>query len=275
MSTASPGDDSLNRPAVPRAFAVPFPRRWSQRTLIAVMLTVLFSAVGYVAATEYPDGAPPQGSELEANIAHVFGVPRDNIDGRIIGDLLVERFYVLDAETGSRYVCDLMKGRISSVQTQLIEGGLLQYTLVLNLQNLSRDNALYAAFVEEVARPREPGVGEYLGLRTPNGLNDAFLINYTGLIPERRLPFSSEDGENFREFLGSRRYAQVTQSPQLIGVEGYNYLLSNTDLFPFFRTEFGIGKAIFVSELLVVDTTAPEQQRTYYRLTEKYPRPSR
>jgi hypothetical protein len=256
---------------VPRLLAVPFPRRWWQRGLIFLTIAALFAAIGYVAATEYPDGAPPSGTELESRIAHVFGVPRDGIDNRIIGDLLVERFYVLDAETGSRYVCDLMKGRISSVQTATIEGGALQYTLVLNLQNLNRDNALYAAFVEDVARPREPGVGEYLGLRTPNGLTDAFLINYTGILPERRLPFSSEDGENLQEFLLSRRYAQVTQSPELIGVEGYNYLLSNTDLFPFFRTEFGIGKAIFVSELLVVDTTAPAQQRTYYKLTEKYP----
>jgi hypothetical protein len=274
MSTASPLDDS-REPAVPRAFSVPFPRPWWQRGLVAAFLVVLFSAVGYVAATEHPDASPPQGSEVEAKIAHVFGVPRDGVDDRIVGDLLVERFYVLDAETGSRYVCDLMKGRISSVQTSTIEGGLQQYTLVLNLQNLNRDNALYAAFVEDVARPREPGVGEYLGLRTPNGLTDAFLINYSGILPEKRLPFSSEDGENLREFLGAQRYAQVTQSPQLIGVEGYNYLLSNTDLFPFFRTEFGIGKAIFVSELMVVDTTAPEQQRTYFKLTEKYPRTTR
>lgn len=275
MSTANPADDSRIPPTVPRLLSVPFPRRWWLRGIIALVVVALLAGVGYVAATEYPDASPPRGTELEANIAGVFGVPRDNIDGRIVGDLLVERFYVLDAETGSRYVCDLMKGRISSVQTTTIEGGLQQYTLVLNLQNLNRDNALFAAFVQDVARPREPGVGEYLGLRTPNGLTDAFLINYTGLLPARRLPFSSEQYENLQEFLLSRRFAQVTLSPELIGVEGYNYLLSNTDLFPYFRSEFGIGKAIFVSELLIVDTTAPEQQRTYYRLTEKYPRTTR
>lgn len=281
MSTVEPPPDELQEAAPPepaappRAFSVPMPRRWWQRGLILVTLGALFAAVGYVGATEYPDGEPPRGNELEANVARVFGVPQGKIDDRIVGDFLVERFYIIDAESGSRYVGDLLKGRISSIQSTPIEGGALQYTLVLNLQNLLRDSALLAAFVQEVARPREPGVGEYLGLRAPNGLNDAFMLNYTGFIPNQRLPFSSEDGENLQDFLVSRRFAQVTLSPELIGVEGYNFLLSNTDLFPYFRVAFGINKAIFVSELLIVDTTAPEQQRAYYRLTEKYPRTPR
>lgn len=269
MSTANP---TTNQPASePKPFSVPLPPRWWQRGVLAATLIAVLSGVGYLAYNHYPNAEPPAGNELEANIAGVFGVPRATIDDRIVGDLLVERFYILDAESGSRYVGDLMKGRIQSVQT-INDAGLIKYTLVLSLQNLNRDRALFAAFVEEVARPREPGVGEYLGLRVPNGLNDAFALNYTGLLPERRLPFSSEDGETLQEFLLTRRYAEVTASAELISVEGYSYLLSNTDLFPYFRSEFGIGKAIFVSELLIVDTTATEQQRIYYKLTEKYPR---
>ena len=88
MSTASPADDAHIPPSVPRLLAVPFPRRWWQRGLIFLTIAALFAAIGYVAATEYPDGAPPSGTELESSIAHVFGVPRDGIDNRIIGDLL-------------------------------------------------------------------------------------------------------------------------------------------------------------------------------------------
>jgi hypothetical protein len=274
MSTVNPADDSYRTPRVPRLAGIPLPAAWWARAIIGVVVAAVLVAFGVLAAMTYPDGAPPQGSELDANIARVFSVPRDTSDDRIVGDLLVERFYVLDADTGSRYVCDLLKGRITSVQTNVINGA-QQYTLVLDLKNMNRENAPYAAYVQEVARPREPGVGEYLGLRTPNGLADAFLINYTGFVPEKRMPFSSDQYENLQEFLTSRRFAEVTQSPELIGVDGYNYLLSNTDLFPYFRSEFGIGKAIFVSELLIVDTTSPEQQKTYDKVTEKYPRTPR
>jgi hypothetical protein len=271
MSTANPADDAPGGLSTPSPFSVPFPERWWQRLLLALAVIAILSAAGYAAATEYPDGAPPRGTELEAGIARVFGVPRDGIDDRIVGDFLVERFYVLDADSGSRYVGDLLKGKIDSLQTTTVDGR-LQYTLVLNLQNLNRDRGLFAAFIEEVARPREPGVGQYLGVRIPNGLADAFLVNYSGFLPERRLPFRSDKEENLQEFLLSQRFAEVTLSPQLIGVEGYNYLLSNTDVFPYFRGEFGLGRAIFVSELLVVDATATEQQRAYFKLTEKYPR---
>lgn len=261
--------DRLNG-RTPPLFAFPLPRPWWLRLLVLLLVVAILSGAGYLGATRYPEARPARGSAAEAEIARVFGVPRDRIDDRIVGDFLVERFYILDAETGSRYVGDLMKGQIQSVQTNIIENGLTQYTLVLNLQNLYRDRSLFAAFVQEVARPREPGVGEYLGMRTPNGLSDAFLINYTGLLPAHRLPFSSAEGENLQQFLLSRRLS--TAAPELISVEGYNYLLSNTEAFPYFRAEFGLNQSIFVSELLIVDATAPEQLRTYYKLTEKYPR---
>jgi hypothetical protein len=271
MATANPADDVTTGLSTPRPFSLPLPKPWWARGLLAIAFVGVLAAAGYAGATSYPKAIPPRGTELEAGIARVFGVPRDGIDDRVVGDFLIERFYVLDADTGNRYVGDLMKGRIDSVQTQNVNGQ-LQYTLVLNLQNLNRDRPLYSAFIEDVARPREPGVGEYLGLRTPNGLTDAFLLNYSGFLPERHMPFSSDQYENLQEFLLSRRFAQVTAAPQLIGVEGYNYLLSSTDVFPYFRSEFGLGRAIFVSELLIVDTTAPEQQQVYNKLSEKFPR---
>ena len=65
---------------------------------------------------------------------------------------------------------------------------------------------------------------------------------------------------------------KVTASPELIGVEGYNYLLSSTDVFPYFRSEFGVGRAIFVSELLIVDTTSAPTPASACRRRDRRPR---
>jgi len=267
MSTAP----AMIPPAGEKPFSVAPPRHWWQRGLLLAVLAALIAGAAIAAARFYPDGAPPRGSELEAKIAGVFGVPADSIDGRVVGDLLIERFYAIDADTGNRYVGDFLKGRIQSVQTTN-DNGLLKHTLVLSLQNLTRDRAIFSTFIEEVARPRERSLGEYLGVRVPQGTTDAFSLNYSGLLPEQRTAFSSSENESLQEFLASRRFAEVTASPELIGVDGYNYLLSNTEVFPYFSSIFGIRRAIFVSELLIVDATAQEQQRTYYKLTEKFPR---
>ncbi len=256
-----------------RLLAAPALRRLPllAKLVLAVGFAWLLGFAGYFAAVEHPDTSPPRGSELERQIADVFGLPEGKSDDSVVGDFLVERFYALDVETGEHYVADVLKGRIEGVQPTLRPEGSTSYTLLLDLRNLQRDRALYAAYVSEVARPQAEGLGDYLGLRAPPGVEDAFPLNYDGNLPMARLPFLGPDGEDVYSFLLQQKYADVTATPRLISQEGFNYLLSNSDRYPFFRS-FGVNKALFVSELIVVDATSRAQERTFYRLLEQYPR---
>jgi hypothetical protein len=221
---------------------------------------------------DYPNTAPPRGTDAERQIATVFGVPAATLDDTVRGDLLVERFYAIDSETGEHYVADLLKGRVQRVQETTGDNGLVTYTLLLDLANLQRDKALLAAYVEAVAPPDDPDKGFYLGLRLPVGVTDAFKLNYDGALPPEHQEFRGPNDEDLYAFLVKQSYPDVTISPRLVPVAGYNFLLSNTDLFPYFRTEFRINKGIFLSELLIVDTTSRDQAATFYRLLQTYPR---
>ena len=237
------------------------------------MLALTFVAgVGYIAAGHYPNTAPPRGTDAERQIAAVFGVPSESADDTIRGDLLVERFYAIDSETGEHYVADLLKGRVQRVQETTSDNGQVTYTLLLDLANLQRDKTLLAAFVEEVAPPDDPNKGFYLGLRLPVGVTDAFKINYDGTLPLEHQEFRSPNDEDLYAFLVKQSFPDVTVSPGFVPVAGYNFLLSNTELFPYFRSEFRINKGIFLSELILVDMTARSQAATFYRLLQTYPR---
>jgi hypothetical protein len=52
-------------------------------------------------------------------------------DGVITGDLLIERFYVLDSTTGEQYIADMLKGRVQGVQESTNENGQVTYALLL------------------------------------------------------------------------------------------------------------------------------------------------
>jgi hypothetical protein len=240
------------------------------RVLLGAAMTASLVVIAYLVITRPPDGLPPRGSEAERQIAAVFGVP-PSADEVISGDLLVERYYVLNVDTGERYVADFIRGRVQSVQTTVRrDSGGGAYTLLLDLSNLQRDRNLLAAFVDEVARPDEGAA--YLGLRVPNGLTDAFQLNFDGSLPERHVVFRTNRGEDTYTFLQNQRFEDVTVAPRLVGVEGYNFLLSNTELYGHFRNEFRVEKGILLSELIVIDTTAREQIATYLRLRQQYSR---
>jgi hypothetical protein len=234
---------------------------------------LILTAVGYAGTLYYPDTSPPRGSDAERRIAEVFGAPA-GADGSITGDLLVERFYAVDAETGELFVADWVKGKIQRVQETVNENGILTYALLLDVSNLQRETALLSAFVDQVAPPDPERGGNYLGLRVPNGLRDAFPLNYDGLLPAEKPRFHVGEQEDFYGFLVGQRFDDVTLGARLINVDGYNFLLSNTALWSHFRELFRINKAVFMSELIVVDMTSRPQAGTYFRLMEQYPRRS-
>jgi hypothetical protein len=226
--------------------------------------------VGYIAATNHPDTAAPRGSEAEREIAAVFGEPTGR-DDAVNGDLLVERFYALDVETGDRYVADFLKGRVQDVLESQNDQGTVQYTLLLDVGSLQSDRELLVAYVMEVAHPADGDESLYLGLRMPTGLREAARLNFDGLLPAGRSEFRGPEEDDVWSFLLKQNYGEVTFAPRLIGVDGYNFLLSNTELFQFFRSEWRINRAVFVSELLLVDLTGDEQRAIYNRLLPRYP----
>jgi hypothetical protein len=75
------------------------------RTKLALALITLavLAAVGVVASKEYPRDVPRVGTVLERQVAEIFRDPTvEAWDGELVGDLLVERFYILDLITGDR-----------------------------------------------------------------------------------------------------------------------------------------------------------------------------
>src|SRR6185295_859193 len=82
------------------------------RILLSLVGCAGVAAVAYAAILYYPNSAPPPTSEVEQKAAAMFGYPVESSDGKIGGDLRVERFYAVDAETGEHYVADFLKGRI-------------------------------------------------------------------------------------------------------------------------------------------------------------------
>lgn len=271
MAVETQEDDGLG--AQPKLLALPLGVGLTPvaRFLLWPLLTISLGLVILLASTFHPGLPSRHGTDLERQIAFVFGLPKGTLDGSIVGDYLVERFYVVDVESGDRYVADLLKGRIQGLQLLHREDGSSGAMMLLDLRGLQRDGSLYAAFVNAVARP-EVESGDYLGVRVFPGLDDAFLVNYNGNLPQRRVPFRGPEGESAYDFLVTQRLADVRPGAMLMGVDGYNYILNGSENFPFLRNEFRIGKSVFLSELVVVDATAPQQQKALFRLLDLYHR---
>jgi len=250
------------------SFPVERLRGW-QQALLTLAAVVLLVGVGYLAANNYPNTSPPAGSQLERRIGRVFAAPsQSEADDKLTGDLLVERFYILDVASGERYVADFLKGRIQGLQQSTTDTGEQTHMLLLDLRDLRRDRSLYGAYVSAVAPPTERGY--YVGLVPAYGRSDAFALNYDGLLPSAHEEFRGPEDEDFAAFLLQQDFKAATASTRLMGVRGYNFLLSTSERFLAFK-EFGIDKAIFLSELLVVDTTELTHRTTMYRLLAQYP----
>ncbi len=245
-------------------------RGWQKAALAAAVAGILV-LVGFLAAELHPESGAPKGTALELRIAQVFAAPsQTEQDSRLTGDLLVERFYVLDLGTGERYVADFLKGRIEGLETVPRDGGSTMQMVLLDLRNLKRDRALYSAFVREVAPP-DPAAGFYVGLVPAGGRDDAFPLNYDGSLPGAHQVFVGLEGEDAGDFLLKQDFKDATAAPRLVTVSGYNFLLSTSDVFALFRSEFGLEKTIFMSELLIVDTTASGNRKELYRFYSQFP----
>ena len=236
-----------------------------------LLLVVAIVAAGVIGSKTYPHSTASASAELERRIAAVDHDPTvASWDDAVVGDLLVERFYILDTTTGERYISDFLKGRISGIQVVKREDEPAQDVLLLDTKDMRRDRLFYSAYISAVSHPVE-GDAFYLGVITPTGDRDAFPVNYNGELPAMRHDFRAGDETDVYDYMLKQTYKDIT-SPRAIGVGGYNYVLSTSEVFSLFKNEYKLDKAMFVSELLVVDTTSKPNRSTYFRLLDKYPR---
>ncbi len=244
----------------------------SARLSLAALLAGVLLLAGYFGAHGYPHTAPPQGSELEKRIAAVDRDPTvGSWDDTLSGDLLVERFYILDTTTGDRYVADFLKGRITGVEVVQREDQDPADVLLLDTKDMRRDRAFYSAYITSVSHPDREVDAFYLGVITPTGDRDAFPLNYNGQVPNTHEPFQVGEETDVYQYMLRQSYKDIT-TPRPIGVFGFNYVLSSSDVFSLFKNEYKLDKAMFVSELLIVDATSKANRYTYFRLLDKYPR---
>lgn len=249
--------------------------RRSRFLRVVLVLAVLAGGAGiaYFGAINYPGSRPPSSTELEKKVATVFGDPTiKQPDEHVLGDFLVERFYILNALSGERYIADYLKGTIRGIQNVSADPLNPSYVYLLDMGGLKKDESLLNAYVQAISRPEELGEGTYIGLIAATGNTNAFPMNYTGRLPLRRAEFRGPDDEDLQSFLLSLKYETISDAPQLIDVDGYSYLLSNSDAFPLFKNEMGLNRALFVSELLIVDATSRADREQYFRLFNSLPR---
>jgi hypothetical protein len=262
--------------AAPPLLAWPLSRLPLHVKLALLSITVgVLALVGVVGSHEYPRGAARDGTQIEGEVAELFRDPTlEAWDRVLLGDLLVERFYIVDPTSGERYVADLLKGRIDGIQSVPREDQLPAYVFVLTTKDMRRDKAFYNAYMKAVAQPEKgSGGGRYLGALMPTGDRDAFPLNYNGGIPVARAPFHVGDDDNPYAYMLRQNFKDITE-PRGLNVSGYTYVLSSSTVFPVFKDEYKLDKTIFLSELLVVDTTSRQNKTTYYKLLDQYPRSS-
>jgi hypothetical protein len=99
------------------------------------------------------------------------------------------------------------------------------------------------------------------------GTEDAMAVNFDGTVPIGREEFYVWNRKPMYDTLLTVPIGSLG-SPQLMPSKGYNFLLSNTDLWPYFKTAFNVNKATWVSEQILVDATSPANRIVFYqRLT--------
>jgi hypothetical protein len=242
--------------------------RWKLALLVVV--AAMLVAAGLLAYERYPRSQGRTATELESQLAATYRDPAvPEWDENLAGDLLIERFYIVELATGQRYVADLLKGYIDDVEVVPREDQAPATVYLLKSRNMRRDKAFFNAYLKGVT-DQTALPAPYLGAVMPTGDSDAFPVNYSGDI-FGRLPFLADGVDDPYSYAVRQDYKDMT-SPRGINVQGYIYVLSNSDLFPVFQAEFGLGKTAFVSELFVVDATSRGNRLLYYRLLEQYPR---
>ena len=152
--------------------------------IAAVVLVIagVLVPVGVWASNNHPDGRNASG--VERRIAQIYGRPDEGSDDKVVGDILIERFYAVDPESGQRYVADVAKGRVKEIQSWTNEFGTTFYTLVLERQSLQNQRQPLRSFVRELAPPQLENSAAYLGLVVqPGAADDAMAVNFDGTVP--------------------------------------------------------------------------------------------
>ena len=246
------------------------PRR--ARLAVLVIVPLVVAAALYVGAAMPPDTTGPSSAEAASEIAGRFHIPAD-ADETLIGDFLVERFYIYDTETGQRKVADIVKGRIQNVIVSMTgDWSGYDYRFALNRQGLEAERDRLKAFVATLAPPDPNLNAEYLGLWVQGGATGVFLFNYTGRLPEEHSSFSSPSGEgDIYEFLRLQDYAETSKRIRVLDVNGTSFLLRTAADAPYYRENFRTQKAILLAELLVLDGTSPAQTGTLREISWHIP----
>jgi hypothetical protein len=233
----------------PRIAALPAWRRVWLRALLGAASLAAVGAGVVIGYEQYPDQRPPRDAGAERLIASHFGVPSD-ADDSLIGDYLVERFYVLD-EHGNRYVADLCKGRVTQLDSSMRKDWTGNYTVIVDRSAIQDQSAMLTGLLETAAAV-DAGA-RYLGARVQAGATEVFPVNYNGTAIYPLEPFEGPRGEDVFAFLAGLDFNAVSSGARVINRKGTNYLLSNTALFPYFREVFGVGKALIISHLIFLD----------------------
>jgi hypothetical protein len=245
---------------------------WS-RWVIAGLAIIAIGAGAYIGSEFHPNQQATASSEIEGRIAGVFHDPAIAAwDDAIVGDFLIERFYLLDLNTGDRYIADFLKGRITDIEEVHLQDQPPGYVMLLESKDMRRDKAFYNAYMSTVVDEDKLADAFYLGAITPTGVSDAFPINYTGNVPTQRIPFRQGDETDMYEYMLKQDYKSIT-GPRGIGLLGHNYVLNTGENFALFRNEFRLERTIFISELVIADATSRPNKTTYYQLLEGFRRP--
>lgn len=243
---------------------------WAKGLGLLVVIGALVAAA-VIGSSRHPDLSPPEGQAAESRIAAVFGAPR-GADDVLVGDYMIERFYAMDVETGERYIADLCKGRVKEVVETTRKDGAGFYMITLDRGGLQSESDRLMNLVMRSAPAAEDTWEGYLGLRVQGGNTaDSFPLNYSGLLPKKRADFQWPGSPDINTFLARQSYADASTGPRALNIRENMYLLSSTEVFPYFRFEFRINKAVFVSHLFFVDATSPEQVKAYQEISRLVP----
>jgi hypothetical protein len=219
---------------------------------LAFVLTSLVVVGGafYWGAAHHPDYTSPRGAQAQARIVDVFTATPEHGDSLVVGDFAIERYYAINPATGRLFVADLCKGRIRNVLESTREDGTVSYVL-----DLDRSGLQSAPIVQNLRRLMDQPAGDatYLGIQVPAGTAEAFPLNYDGQLPRERSEFRSTKGLDTRAFLRYIAAGAWRPTRHLLNTDGTNFVLTSTEVFPYFTAVFGLKDLVLLSRLEIVD----------------------
>jgi len=140
---------------------------------------------------------------------------------------------------------------------------------MLDRNGIATEKGAIQAYIRAMAPP-DPDV-TYLGVGVLPGNRDGMQINYDGNIPLEHMPFKAPRNYEMFDWLSYVKFNDAT-GPFFWPNRGYNYLLNNTDAWPYFKTLFpNVNKATFITELITVDMTSQPHREEYYRILSAEP----